>query len=81
MAMTCRMSLRYTAPGGANCFLSLPTLEGGQTHLDPNKLEVAFKAEQIFASPAIVQALDEFGRFVVAVKGNKNVHLAYENGT
>ena len=56
------------APGGASCFLSLPTLEGEQTHSDPNVLEVAFITEQISASTAIGQAFDDFKRFVGVVK-------------
>ena len=70
MAMDCRMGLSCTVPGGANCFLSLPTSEGEQTHSDLI-LEVAFITEQIFASTAIVRALDDFERFVVVVKGGK----------
>ena len=70
MAMACRTGSGCTVPGGANRFLSLPTSEGGQTHSDLI-LEVAFIKEQIFASTAIVRALDGFERFVVVVKGGK----------
>ena len=79
MTMACRMRSSCTVPSGANYFLSLPTLEGEQTHLNLNILEVAFITEQIFASTAIVRALDDFKRFVVVVKGDKNIHLADED--
>ena len=71
MAMACRMGTCCTVPGMANYFLVLPTLEGEQTHLDQNVLEVAFITEQIFASTAIVRALDDFKKIVIAVKGDK----------